>query len=204
MTALGPISSNIPYITSNDRYQVVLCADLGSSTTTAEFRYWYAAPPLWGEAVANDGAYPAFHTLDENDQYLPGSLELPFQDFENKEADIQGVLVEFNTRPSSISEGIASTYSVGFTASVEGYGIPNYSRTTTNSLTTGMHTSTTISYSGEAGYQADEPWPNTRSAYLPVRMNQRVRKARAILTDIHLVEIISVKLMGELHPPRTT
>lgn len=201
--ALATLASDVPYLTSNDRYEIALCADRGTSTTDPEFRHWYAGPPLWGEAVAGDASYPTQYTLDENSLYTPGSLELPFQDFKGKEATIQGVYVEFNTRPSSISESIASTYPIGFTASVQGYGVPNYSRTTTNSLTTGVHTSTTVTYTASAGYQADEPWPNTRGAFLPIRMDQRVKKARVTLTDIHLVEIVNVQLIGDIHPPRT-
>lgn len=199
--AIPALTSDVPFLQSNDRYQLVVCVDQGTSTTTAEFRHWYAGPPLWSEAVAGDSAYPTQYTLDEDGLYTPGSLELPFQSFKG-EADIQGVYVEFNTRPTSISESIATTYPIGFTASVEGYGVSGYSRTVTGSLTTGVHTSTTRSYTSSAGYQADEPWPNTRGEYIPIQLGQRVKKARVILSDIHLVEIVNVQLIGTILPNR--
>jgi hypothetical protein len=45
---LGPaITSDIPFLVANDRYQTVVLADSGTTTTPPEFRYWYAAAPEW-------------------------------------------------------------------------------------------------------------------------------------------------------------
>lgn len=48
---LPALSSDVPYIQGNDRYQTLLCVNRGSTTTPPEFRYWYAGPPSWDESV---------------------------------------------------------------------------------------------------------------------------------------------------------
>ncbi len=48
---LPAMSSDVPYLQGNDRYQTVLCVNRGTATTPPEFRYWFAGPPSWDESV---------------------------------------------------------------------------------------------------------------------------------------------------------
>lgn len=44
-------TSDIRYLVGNDRYQVVVLANEGTSTTPPEFRYWFAGPPDWESSI---------------------------------------------------------------------------------------------------------------------------------------------------------
>ena len=197
------MSEDVVFVEGNDRYQIVSLSVQGTTATSPEFRYWNAAAPQWGEALSSDTSYPAFYTLNEYNEYVPGSIELPFQSMRDHNIQVEGVLVDFNTRPSSIDEDIADGSSVGFQVRVEGYGVPSYSRTLTGVLTSGIATSTTFVFTSTVQTQAHQTWPNTRTAWFPVRLSQKVRSARVILSDIHLVEILRVQLIGSRAPERT-
>ncbi len=197
MPAAPKRSSDVPFVVGTDRYQLVVCARQGTSSTAPEFRYWYAGPPSWSEFMAGDTFYPNFHTLDESDYYTPGSVELSVKAWKvNQEVAIEGVLVEFTPRPSALNEAITDAYPLGFSAFVEGYGVADYSRVVSGSQSSGITKSAVCTFASTVAEQASVEWPNIRTAYLPCRLNQKVRSARVILTDIHLVEIVRVELMG--------
>jgi len=206
--AIPARNSDVPFLQANDRYQVVACVKQGTSTVAPEMRYWYANAPLWGDELAQDSSIPSYHGLDENSNYTAGSLELPYKFLKpGQEMQIDGVIVEFYPRPSAIVETLMTTsITVGFYGRVECYGVPNWTRTvsstTTTTLTSGTRASTDFSYSAKVTQQASETWPNARSAYLPVRVDDRCRVARVILTDIHLVAISRVQLVGSILPIR--
>lgn len=209
-TPLTPRTSDIMFLEANDRYQVVACAKRGTATTTSEFRYWYANAPLWNEALSSTTTQPYFFTTDENSEYVPGSLELPFKEVKiGQEMKIEGVLVEFIPRPSAITEAtVDGLYTLGFSLRVEGHGVPDITRTisTTTVLTisSGTMPSNTMAFADLAGNQDSSSWPNVKTVYVPVRLTNRVRSIRVVFTDIHLCAIRRVQVLGEILPMRTT
>jgi hypothetical protein len=194
--------TGIVFIVSNDRYQVVTCSYGGSLTTAPEFRYWFAAPPQWGEELSGDDLFPMYYADDEDGEVPTGSLELPYRLLKSpQEAAIRGVMVEFIPRPSSLTGSVPSIdQTLGFSAQVEGQGVPSYTRTATGG-TTGIAVSDVESFSESIVAQANEPWPNIRTVFLPCRLTSKVRAARVIISAIQLVEIVSVTLIGDTTSP---
>jgi len=190
----------VPYLVGNDRYQVIVCADSGTSVSAPAFRYWYAGGAPWGEVIALDTNAPVFHTVDENSAPVMADLELPFHDIRlyrriNIEATIDGVSVEFTPQPLALDPS-NTTATIGFSCRVEGYGISGFS-TAAGSQSTGVSTSDVWTYSANLSDQTAEPWPNTRTVFVPARLEGRCKVVRAILTDIKLVEINRVRILGK-------
>lgn len=194
--------SGIIFLTSNDRYQIVSCSYGGTLDAPPEFRYWYANPPAWGENLNNDQYLPDFYSADENGDIPAGTLELSFRTLKSpQEMLVKGVTVEFIPRPSALTnESLNDTDTVGFSAHVEGQGVPEYTRAASGG-TSGMIVSTTETFSELANDQSSSVWPNVRTASLPCRILQRVSAARVILTNIQLCEIVSVQLIGDVNIP---
>lgn len=191
---------SIPFLAGNDRYQVLVCASSGDSATAPQFRYWYAGGAPWGEVIRGDDENPQFYTVDENGAAPAGSVELPFREIKtNQEAQIDGVLVEFTPQPYNLIAGDDTTVDVGFSCRVEGYGPPDYARVTAPT-TTGIAASATVTFAEDLSAQADSPWPNTRTVYIPIRLDVKVRAARVILTAVKLCEINRVTLLGKMVP----
>lgn len=190
--------SGIIFFTANDRYQVITCSYGGTIDTVPEFRYWYANAPGWGETLAGDTLLPDWFSDDEDGAIPVGSLELPYRQTKSpQEMRVEGVTVEFIPRPSIINEsGIGSADNIGFTAKVEGIGVPDFTRDAENSYTSGVVQSDPVSYSLAANDAASTEWPNIITVNLRCRLLQNVRAARVILTDISLCEILSVQLRG--------
>lgn len=195
----------IPYITGNDRYQIVCCTDTGTTGSPPLFRYWYAGPPMWDEALTHDPALPPFFALTESNAAPLGSLETSFEPVHLyrstvvHDATLDGLIVEFIPMPASI-ESISAT--VGFTAHIEGITFAGYTHEQ-GSTVSGLTVSNSFTFSETVTLQAGDPWPNVRSVFCPLRMDIRVSKARAVLTDISLCEITTVRLLGTVEESRT-
>lgn len=189
--------TGIIFLTSNDRYQVVTCSYGGTSSTPPEFRYWYAAPPSWGEELNGVSFIPPYFVANEDGIIPVGSIETPYRLLKApQEARISGVMVEFIPRPGSLtSDQITSDAEIGFTVQVEGQGVPDYVRDTPIG-NSGIVISNAISWSEDAAAQTAEPWPNIRTQFVPCRLTTRVRAARVLLSNISLCEIVSVSLVG--------
>lgn len=198
----------VPFLGANDRYQVVVCSDSGTSSSAPEFRYWYASTPTWEESLAGDLYFPIGYTVDEDGTPVMGSLETPFREFAMRrsaqvvEATVDGILVEFIPQPAAVDTAVLSTTNVGFSIRVEADGLVDYTRTVT-SRTTGVWASATLTFAEELGDQAGTPWPNMRAEYFPIR-SQKCRSARVILTNVSLCEIVRIQLLGKLLPARQT
>ena len=194
--------SGITFLTSNDRYQVVACSYGGSLDTPPEFRYWYGAPAPWAEELNQDEYLPPYHTADEDGATPAGSLELPYRRVKSpQEMTVSGVVIEFIPRPTSIAETLDSDTVLGFSAYVEGQGTPDYTNPGAGSLTTGVTRSSTFTFAEDTTDQESTTWPNIRTTFLPCRINDRLRAARVILTDITLCEILAVQLIGKTDIP---
>lgn len=195
----------IPYIVGNDRYQIVCCTDTGTDSSPPVFRYWYAGPPLWDEALADDPAIPAWFTLDDGGAAPAASIELPFRSIIPYRStvrlphyiSIDGVLVEFRPQPSEAERGLGDV-TIGFSVYVEAYGLPTYSRDVGNGQSSGVEVSVTQSWSGNLADQDSATWPNVRTVYLPLRMGSHYRAARPVIFDLTCVEIERVQLIGDL------
>ena len=195
--------SGIIFLTSNDRYQVVSCSYGGSLTTPPEFRYWYSGPAPWAEDLAMDGYIPPYYSEDEDGTIPIGSLELPFRKFsQGQEGEIQGVTVEFIPRPSSLTEDVVTSgANIGFSVQVEGQGVRDYT-VGTGDQTVGMVTSDTFTFTEESEEQGSSPWPNIRTAWFPCRITNKVKAARVVVSNVQLVEIVGVHLVGTSVPGR--
>lgn len=206
--ALPPLQSDVPFLVSNDRYQVVAVPYRGTTTTTPEFRYWYANAPNWDDLLNGDTHSPLVFGLDEWGYYTPGVLELPYKDLKvPQEAHVKGIVIEFVPHPATITSDLDGAFvptglaqSVGFSGRVEGHGVIDWERivstTSTFSTTSGTAVSDTFSYASTVGAGADDTWPNVRAVKLPVRLQARVRAVRVIFTDVHLCRIRRVHVIG--------
>lgn len=204
----------IPFIAGNDRYQVVVCADRGTSAAIPSFRYWYAGAPLWNEELSGDSRFPHYYGVDENGASVSGELQLTDRTFDFirqtrrfvSDVTVDMIEVSYIPRPSGLGESIAGGTTIGFTGRVEGYGVNNYRRMTTTSASavvfSGVAVSDSFTFRSTASEQASNHWPEVHTTVLPVRLSQRVRTFRLILTDITLCEIVRVTLLGDLGPIR--
>lgn len=196
-------TSGILFFASNDRYQVVVCAYGGTLDVAPEFRYWYAAPPSWAEELNNDSFLPPYYATDEDGAVPVGSLELPYRRVKSpQEMTIEAVVVEFIPRPGTISsDGTDDSDTCQFTVQVEAQGVPGYERATSMG-STGIVQSESFTFSEEVSGQPESPWPNIRTVQYPTRISTRCRAARVILTDVQLVEILAVQLLGTTTNPQ--
>ena len=189
----------VPFLLGNDRYQIVVCASTGDSATVPSFRYWYAGGAPWGEVIAGDVNSPDFHTVDEDGAPVMASLELPFKEVKSaSNVQIDGLYVEFTPQPLVLTPSEGAT-TVGFSVRVEGYGLPAFN-TTAGNTTTGVLTSEVTTVAIELGDQTDEPWPNTRTVYVPIRFTSLVRSFRVIYTDMFLIEHNRTTVWGKQRP----
>lgn len=196
----------IPFMVANDRYQVVACPDGGTASSKPKFRYWYAGPPLWDMDLAADTHYPKFHSLDELSVATVGELQLPPRTFEYVlrarqfigEAIVQAIMVDYEPRPTALTESLSNQQQIGFSGKVLGYGVTDYDRDVGGGVMSGIAISDTFDFTDVVGQQASDTWPNIRSAFMPIRMNQRVRSMRVVFTNIRLVKLLRVTLLGDL------
>lgn len=195
---------SMPFLTSNDRYQVIACHQAGTTTMAPLLRYWYAGDPLWDADLSGDTANPPAYLTNEYGTPVYGSLELPAQPLKDaKEGQITGILVEFTPFPADLRESeISSAALLGFTARVEGWGLSAYNRTVTGSETSGVIVSTSLDYTTTIAAGNSDSWPNVKTAYLPVRPAGKVRDVRVVFTNITGIKIRRVQLLGDLHPIR--
>ena len=194
----------VPFLLGNDRYQVVVCASSGDSATAPSFRYWYAGGAPWGEVIAGDSNSPEFHTVDEDGEPVMASLELPFKEVKSaSNVQVDGLYVEFTPQPLALtpSEGLTT---VGFSVRVEGYGLPAFNRDVDGSTTSGVLTSEVTTVEIDLGDQSEEPWPNTRTVYVPIRFTSFVRAFRVIYTDMFLIEHNRTTVWGKQRPLTTS
>lgn len=199
--SLPPLSSDVPFLSANDRYQVVAMPFRGSTTTIPEFRMWYAGAPLWNEELAFDTHIPNYHATDELPYFLEGSIEYPFKEMKvGQAARIDGVLVEFSPRPADLNEDLDYSTPVGFSGRVEAHGLTDYSRDVTNVKSSGVLVSDAFSYTSTIGETATDAWPNIRTVYLPVRLQGRVRAFRVVMSGIHMCAIRRVQVLGKQIP----
>lgn len=215
---ITPVDSQlgIPFLSGNDRYQVIVCADRGTASSTPQFRYWFANGQQWGHELAEDAFLPDYFSLDENGDTVVGELQLAPRLFEQgvkgkagfeSNVLVDKVVVDFIPRPVAItSETVGDSEPLGFTGRVEGYGQTNYLRTVDASAPTfsGTAVSDEFSYVSTCGEQASDTWPNMRSVALPLRFGIRCRSVRTVLTEIRHVEIVRVALLGSVETSRET
>lgn len=206
----------IPFMVGNDRYQVVVCADKGTASSSPQFRYWFASGQQWGHELAGDTRIPRYYATDENGDAVVGELQLAPRDFEYirtsgnrryvSDVLVDKIVVDFVPRPTALtSETVVSSEPLGFTGHVEGYGVTEYLREDGTSMTfSGTAVSDSFTFQSSCGEQASDVWPAVRSVALPVRFNQRCRNVRVVLTEIRHVEILRVALFGDLGPIRET
>lgn len=193
----------VPFLLGNDRNQVIVCSSSGDSASTPSFRYWYAGGAPWGESIAGDTNSPVFHTVDEDESPVMANIELPFQEMKaGTGASVDGLYVEYTPQPLSIDPSNGSA-TVGFSARVEGYGLPSFS-TSAGSQTTGVITSEVWTVTIDLADQTDDPWPNTRTVHVPIRLTSIVRAFRVILTDVYLMELNRVTVFGKQRPLTTS
>lgn len=208
---MSPFGSN--RMVSNDRSQLVLCTDDGSLDTKPTFAYWYAGSPQWDQSVT----FSASGSASDVPYYASGNLDggaavvrLPYKrpQKSNIEWDIDGFLVDFIPRPFAAS---SSGFDLGTTTSAQavtitgyaiGDGIPAYSRTAASATSSGVYSSSAISWSSTFGAGASDIWPNVRTAFFPARL-PRVRAARVVLSTVKDARIVSVTLLGKQVPGRT-
>lgn len=200
----------VPFLVGNDRYQVIVCSDSGTSASAPSFRYWYAGGAPWGEKIALDTMNPQFYTTDENGAAVSGSLEFPFRElrlyrrsgFQSRTEQVEGVLIQFTPQPQAVESTIVGTTTVGFTVYVEAIGSNEYARTQGDGTLTGVAVSLVGTFSEAISSQPASPWPNTRTKYFPLRLGDRVRGARVIIAGIKLCEINRVELLGSITEAR--
>ncbi len=202
----------IPFITGNDRYQVIVCADKGTSGSTPQFRYWFANGQQWGHELAGDTFIPDYFAVDENGDAVIGELQLTSREFEfrrrgNQYASsnvlIDHIIVDIIPRPTALtSESVSSSEPLGFTGHIESYGLTDYSRDAGMGQFSGTAISDSFTYQSTCGEQASDTWPAMRSVRLPVRMGVRSMNVRVVLREIRHVEIIRVSIVGEYGPTR--
>lgn len=191
------VAPQIPFLVSNDRYQVVACVNQATSTTTTHLRYWSANAPAWDSAIVGDTAIPAWHTFDELGRPAIGSLELPVIEFK-KESQVTGISVEFEPLPAALTESVSTTSTfVGFYGRVECWGVDGYERTVSGLVTSGVLVSGDFAYASTVGAGGSDTWPNARTVNLPVRPNGRAKKARVIINGINCCKILQVDLLGD-------
>lgn len=192
----------IIFLSSNDRYQVVSCSYGGTFSVAPEFRYWYANPAPWEEEVAQDGYIPPYYAEDEDGTIPVGSLELPFRKFsKNQEGQINGVIVEFMPRPSSLLEDdLTAGSDITFSVRTEAQGVPGLNQTGIG----GTLISATKSFSEDMADQGSTVWPNIRTEFFPCRIEGKVLAARVVLSNIRLCKIMGVHVIGGTLPGRTT
>lgn len=204
----------IPFIAGNDRYQVVVCADRGTTSSTPQFRYWFANGQQWGHELAQDSFLPSYFSIDEDGNTVVGELRLANREFEFRRRGnayaaanvlVDHVVVDFVPRPAAItSETVSSSEPLGFTGNIEAYGLVDYSRQVGSDPLTfsGTEVSDTFTYQSTCGEQASDTWPNMRSVKLALRFNVRAMSIRVVLTEIRHVEIVRVAVLGSYGPTR--
>lgn len=191
----------VPFLMGNDRYQVIVCSDSGTSGDIPGWRYWYAGGAPWGEAIALDLNNPAFYTTDEMGDPVLGQIEFPFKEVKtNQNVQVSGVLVEFTPQPQSL-DPTEATVSVGFSLRVEGYGLPDF-EDAVSTQKTGVARSDTVSFSESITLEPDDPWPNVRTKFMPIRLGVRLRSVRAVITDLSLAEINRITILGTITTQR--
>lgn len=192
----------VPFLHGNDRYQVVVCADSGTGSSVPSWRYWNASGAPWGEVIALDQNSPQFYATDENGLAVQAEIEFPLREIKtNQNLLVSGVLVEFTPQPLALEPGIDPMAAVTFTVRVEGYGLPDFERTDSGRKT-GVVVSEPLTFTETIVLEPSDPWPNTRTEFLPCRLNVRLRAARIVITEMSLCEINRVTLMGVVGPQR--
>lgn len=200
---LVALESDVPFLLGNDRYQTVDCVAAGTSPgdgTAPEFRYWYAGPPPWAEALSGTGDIPPFFALDENDSPVDGRFES--REFMAKDETLVGIVaivVDFVPRPFALGDadgGLDDAAVLSFSGQIEGYGRVDLTDTDTDDLETGTVVSAAFSWSGLAGAQASGRWPNQRTVKLPCVLTQHVRRWRVMIDSQHHVEVRSYHVLG--------
>ena len=197
-------TSDVPFLVANDRYQTVSLPVRGTTTTTAEFRYWSVAAPYWSETLTSTSSIPTYYTFDELGSPTYGSLELPYRQIKTGfNAAIDGIVVRFTPRPSALTTEVAVTNSVvTFIARVEGHGLSSYERSATGG-SSGVAQSDPFTFSDAGNQQDSSAWPNIRTVFIPARLDTPVRAVRVIFSQIALCEIVPpVELVGTLVPAR--
>ena len=53
-----------------------------TTTSTPQFRYWFANGQQWGHELAGDTHIPTYWAFDENGDAVVGELQLPAREFE--------------------------------------------------------------------------------------------------------------------------
>ena len=199
-------------VVANDRAQVVICTDDGGLDTNPKFEYWYAGAPQWDGSVLFSGGDQA----DDVPYYASGglsqgsSLQFPYKRPQktNIEWEIDGFLVDFIPRPADASNygwdlgSTTSTNTVVITGYAVGDGIPAFSRSAASATSSGVYSTSALTWSSTYGAGASDIWPNVRTAFFPARMS-RVRAARVVLSSVKDARIVSVTLMGKQVPGRT-
>jgi hypothetical protein len=189
----------VPFLLGNDRYQVVVCADSGTSASAPAWRYWYGGAVPWGEHIAQDSNFPVFHTVDEDEVAVMADLELGFRQTKAaSEVLVDGLYVEFTPQPQSVSP-LTEDAEAGFSVRVEGYGLPDYANTI-GTMTTGVIVSDVTTVTLDLADQPNDPWPNTRTVHVPIRFSSHVRAFRPIFSDLYLVEVNRVTVLGKQLP----
>lgn len=198
------------FVQGNNRYQLVLCTDIGSGSTPPQFMIWYAQAPAWGLTVAGDQEFVAYAGPMPYATTRTAALVLPYRHAKsNMEYDVDGILVDYIPVATAFTNQ-TSTTAVGFTGTAYGYGVPSYSRTATSPATAGLAISTSITYAttintGQAPSQVNSgQWPDIKTAWLPVRLNQKVRSVKAELSEMSGVRIVSVQVVGKQVQGRVT
>lgn len=200
----------VPFLVGNDRYQVIVCSDSGTSSSQPAWRYWYAGGAPWGEKIALDAGNPVFYTIDETGAPVSGSIEFPFRElrlyrrsgFQSRTEQVDGVLVEFTPQPFLVQSGMDPDTLIGFDVHVEAIGGNEFARIQDDGTKSGVAVSETFSFSEKISFQPEDPWPNTRTKYFPLRMDDRFRGARIIISNIMLCEINRAELLGTITEAR--
>lgn len=196
-----PPFDSIIFLEANDRNQVIACISDGTIGAPL-WVYWNPAPAPWSEALASPDPsdYPQFYALGENGSPPVGNLESEvFHAPPGYEYSVAGMWVDFNVRPAIMDDhdGGLGDYSVGFTAYIEGWGIPGIETTSSgDSLMTSVVRSDEIEVAIDPATLSVQPWPHHRSVRLPTRLDGGVRSYRITLANVVGVELEKITPVG--------
>lgn len=203
---LTPPFDSIIFLEANDRQQTVACISDGTIGAPL-WVYWSPAPAVWSEALASpDPAdFPDFYAVDATGQPVLGVLESEvFRAQAGFEYQFAGMWVDFMVRPAIMEDhdGGLGELMIGFSAQVEGWGIPGVATSGGDALETTVVRSDVQTVSIDPATVSDEPWPHHRTVRLPCRIDGGVRAYRITLFDVSGVEIEAVTPVGVMRDLR--
>lgn len=200
----GAGDGTILALEANDRHQIVVLLADGSTGGSPEWAYWCPAPAAWGEVITPAGPsdYPAFFATNSAGSIPTARWEsrlLELGDKGNQEFRVSGVEVDFTIRPDALDaiDGGPGSSGPQFTVTLQGWGVDSITATSAfDGLTTSVVESTPESWSATASSVSMDPWPSFRTASLPCRIDQSVKRVKINVTGAFGVEFLEWRVQG--------